>query len=309
MSPFKGSTCTVTGQTGFIGEVLARDLKEEGANLVPPEGGRSGARVEMTSRKSVKRLFETQRPDFVFHLAGATSVPRSWQIPRKYFDVNVRGTYNMLESLHDRGDADDIPFVFASSSSVYGVNTGFLISEDSNLNPVNPYALTKASAETLCRSFNSVFRMETMIARPFYVAGPGLTRGVIHELAHNVALAESGRSVRELGVSDPKVVIDVVDVRDCSHAMETIAVNGRGGESYNVCRGEGHSLGEIAEIIISLTKARLKLVTTGKKRQADVPRLVGSPAKLMSLGWSARHTLEEVLVAVLEGCRSEIRSR
>jgi len=295
----------VTGQTGLLGRVLTNDLKQRGAELVPSERGRASA--DVTSRREVKKLFENKQLDFVFHLAGLTDIRQSWQTPGRYFDVNIGGTYNMLEALCEREDAGAIPFVFTSSSSVYGITTEASISEDEIPNPVNPYALTKASAESLCRGFHSVFKLATMIARPFYVAGPGLKRGVVYELGRSVAMAETGQKVRNIEVADPDVVIDVVDVRDCCEALEAIAIHGRGGEVYNVCRGKGISVGEIAEIMISSSGSRLRLARTGQKRQADIPRLVGNPAKLRNLGWSPLHSVEEAIAVVLEECRSEVR--
>ncbi len=108
--------------------------------------------------------------DAIVHLAAKVGVRGSVTDPIGYYDVNVRGTQNLLEVARERGVQQ---FVLASSSSVYGVNPRVPWNEeDTDLRPISPYASTKLSAELLGRVYSHLFRMRFVALRLFTVFGP-----------------------------------------------------------------------------------------------------------------------------------------
>ena len=108
--------------------------------------------------------------DAIVHLAAKAGVRGSVKDPIGYYDVNVRGTQNLLEVARERGVRQ---FVFASSSSVYGVNPRVpWREEDADLRPISPYASTKLSAEFLGRVYSHLFQIRFVALRLFTVFGP-----------------------------------------------------------------------------------------------------------------------------------------
>ena len=108
--------------------------------------------------------------DAIVHLAAKAGVHGSVKDPIGYYDVNVRGTQNLLEVARERGVRQ---FVFASSSSVYGVNPRVpWHEEDADLRPISPYASTKLSAEFLGRVYSHLFQIRFVALRLFTVFGP-----------------------------------------------------------------------------------------------------------------------------------------
>jgi UDP-glucuronate 4-epimerase len=111
-----------------------------------------------------------ERYDVVVHLAARAGVRPSIEQPRLYQEVNVAGTQNMLEFCRTR---EIIQFVFASSSSVYGVNPNVPWSEDEAvLRPISPYASTKVSCELLGHAYSHLFGIRFLALRFFTVYGP-----------------------------------------------------------------------------------------------------------------------------------------
>lgn len=108
--------------------------------------------------------------DIVIHLAGKAGILPSIQKPIEYTETNINGTQNLLEFAKKKRIKK---FIFASSSSVYGVNPNIPWSENDNvLQPISPYAATKVSGELLGRVYNSLYNIQFLALRFFTVYGP-----------------------------------------------------------------------------------------------------------------------------------------
>lgn len=178
----------VTGGAGFIGSHLVAALLAEGGDVVVlddyndyydpaiKEGNLSGLPVEIVrgdirDDALVSRLFAQHRFDGVFHLAARAGVRPSIADPRLYFSTNVDGTLNLLEAARRHGVRD---FIFASSSSVYGVNSKVPFAEtDLIQRTISPYAATKLAGEQMCSNYAHLFGLRCMCLRFFTVYGPG----------------------------------------------------------------------------------------------------------------------------------------
>jgi UDP-glucuronate 4-epimerase len=180
----------ITGAAGFIGSHLVDRLLADGcevtgvdnfddfyaaalkrANIAGHVDHPSYNLVEVDIRDRDAMLARlTRRYDVVVHLAAKAGVRPSIANPVLYQDVNVRGTQNMLELARARG----IPqFVFASSSSVYGVNPNVPWREDDHvLQPISPYASTKVSGELLGHVYSHLYGMRFIALRFFTAYGP-----------------------------------------------------------------------------------------------------------------------------------------
>jgi UDP-glucose 4-epimerase len=109
----------------------------------------------------------TENKDLVFHLAANASVPFSINNPDICFEVNVKGTHNMLNGCIQGGVQH---FIFSSSSAVYG-NTDTVCTEETPLNPVSPYAESKILGEQLCKQYSTEHSLATTALRYFNVYG------------------------------------------------------------------------------------------------------------------------------------------
>ena len=170
----------VTGAAGFIGSHLCRGLVAEGHEVVALDDLSEGslenladvpeARFEHSDISDADALTRAAAGcDIVFHHAARKSVQRSLEDPDGFDRVNVRGTFNVLEVARSGGSA----VVFASSSSVFGDQDRYPLTEDMEPRPRSPYAATKLAGEAYCRAWWESMSVPTVALRYFNVYGPG----------------------------------------------------------------------------------------------------------------------------------------
>ena len=180
----------VTGGAGFIGSHTVERLLQEGAGDIcildsfndyySPEIKRSNIKGfqnrvsihegDLTDKAFIDALFAKEKPDAIIHLAGRAGVRPSIEQPELYIDVNIKGTFNLLEAARRTGTKH---FVFASSSSVYGVNKKVPFCEtDPILQTISPYAMTKMAGEQMCSNYSHLYDLRCVCLRFFTVYGP-----------------------------------------------------------------------------------------------------------------------------------------
>ncbi|MBV6497828.1 MAG: UDP-glucose 4-epimerase [Prosthecobacter sp.] len=180
----------VTGGAGFIGSHTVERLLASGghqvtildsfndyynpaikrANVAALAGRAEVIEGELTDTALVGKSFEEGRFDAVIHLAARAGVRPSIAQPELYIDTNIKGTFNLLEAARRTGCGH---FVFASSSSVYGVNKKVPFSEeDPILQTISPYAMTKMAGEQMCSNYSHLYGIRTISLRFFTVYGP-----------------------------------------------------------------------------------------------------------------------------------------
>ena len=196
----------VTGTAGFIGSFTAVKLAERGDEVVGLDNineyydvnlkygrlerdgiSRSKAekgmltqskkypayrfiRMDLEDRQGMERLFEKERFDRVCHLAAQAGVRYSLTNPQSYLDSNVTGFLNLLECCRHQGTRH---LVFASSSSVYGLNEKYPFSTRDNVDhPISLYAASKKANELMAHTYSHLFSIPTTGLRYFTVYGP-----------------------------------------------------------------------------------------------------------------------------------------
>ena len=181
----------VTGGAGFIGshvaerllgeghEVLIVDdlndyydprLKRENLRAVQSAGPAGFHQYDICDEERVFRSFRRFGPEAVIHLAARAGVRPSLENPFLYETVNVRGTMVLLEACRRYGVSK---FVFASSSSIYGIANRVPFSESDHLNlPISPYAATKIAGEKICFTYSHLYGLPVVCLRFFTVYGP-----------------------------------------------------------------------------------------------------------------------------------------
>ena len=127
-------------------------------------------RADITDINQVKFLFDNAQPDIVCHLAAQAGVRYSLENPRAYAETNLMGFFNVLDAARESGVKH---FMYASSSSVYGLNEKFPLEEsDSVDHPVSLYAATKRSNELMAHAYSHLYNLPTTGLRFFTVYGP-----------------------------------------------------------------------------------------------------------------------------------------
>jgi UDP-glucuronate 4-epimerase len=184
------STILVTGGAGFIGSHLSEKLLEYGHEVINldnfndfynPSIKRKNILVaslnprytliegDIRDEKLLKHIFTTFKIDTIVHLAALAGVRKSIENPLEYVDVDIKGTVNLLEQSRIYKIKK---FIYASTSSVYGLNP-IPFKEVDNINsPVSPYAAAKQAGELFCRTYHILYGMPVVCVRFFTVYGP-----------------------------------------------------------------------------------------------------------------------------------------
>lgn len=126
--------------------------------------------TDIRDKEALNSIFSSNKIEVVIHLAAKAGVRPSIESISEYYDVNVNGTVNLLESMKTFGI---MKMLFASSSSIYGNNAKVPFSENDRVdNPISPYASTKKSGELLCHVYSHLYNFDITCLRFFTVFGP-----------------------------------------------------------------------------------------------------------------------------------------
>ena len=230
--------------------------------------------------------------DGVFHFA-ALWLLQCHEFPRSAFDVNVRGTFNVMEACVRKGVTR---LVYSSSASVYGDAVEEPMTEDHPFNNKNFYGATKICGEAMLRAFHYRYGLNYAGLRYMNVYGPrqdyhGAYIAVIMKMLDAI---DRGEGPTILG--DGSEAFDFVAVEDCALAnvcaMQADAVD----RFYNVGTGTRTSLKELAELILELTGCRKPIAYAPRSQATLVRNRIGSPVRAQrEIGFTARIDLRDGL--------------
>lgn len=292
----------VTGAGGFVGRHLVAHLVSCGDEVVETDRATGGP--DVVDVGAMAGLVAEVAPEVVFHLAGQADVAGSWRDPVGTLRANAEGTLATLAACAGAGVGR---VVVVTSAEVYGrVDAGAMpIGEDRVLDPVSPYAASKAAAEMICVAWANQ-GLGVVRARAFNHLGPGQSEAFVAPAIAARLVRARRDGVGHISVGNLEARRDFTDVRDVVRAYRMLAVDGVSGEAYNVCSGRHHSIAEVVEELLTLTGHEVELVTDpALARPSDVPLLVGDPAKIRAqCGWEPEidlsTTLADVVAAIVE---------
>ena len=306
----------ITGGTGFVGRHLIRHLQCSASNLVvmaseAPSRSEADAEyygVDIRNEGDVRSAIRQIKPTEVYHLAAISQVDLAGANPRLTFEVNVVGTYNVLEAT--MGLSSPPRVLNISTAQVYAPSDAPL-SESSPLGPGNPYAASKAMAELLEISFRKSCGGGIITARSFNHTGPGQPPTfVLPSFAKQFAEIEAGMRPPHLAVGNIEVERDFSDVRDVVRAYSELLRKGRPGQVYNVCSGTARRLSDMVKQFQALCRTAVTIETDPTRvRGGDISRIVGDPGKIKKeTGWDARTPVSQTLRDLLDYWRRKIKS-
>ena len=288
----------VTGGAGFIGSHLAELLINQGHEVTVIDNLTSGreknlevisgnsnfkfANVDIRDLDSMKPYFSGV--DWVFHLAGLADIVPSIEMPAQYFSTNVTGTFNVLECSRNAGVKR---FLYAASSSSYGIPDSYPTPETSPIKPQYPYALTKYMGEELVLHWANVYKLPALSLRLFNVYGIRSRTSGAYGAVFGVFLAQKlkGRPLTVVGHGNQ--TRDFTYVTDVADAFLTAAKSNIIGEAMNVGSGNHYSVNKLVELL----GGEVEYIP---KRPGEPDCTFADTSKIEHLlGWKAGVNLEE----------------
>ena len=295
----------ITGGAGFIGS-HAVDLFLKKGYEVRSIDNLSGGSVKNIEHLKNNNFFKLEKSDllnlgklkkfiqdcqYIVHFAGVGDIVPSIENPKKYFENNVQGTVNLLDSLNL---SNVKKFVYAASSSCYGKATT-PTSENHKIDPLYPYALSKYLGENICFHWNKVYRLPVNSIRIFNVYGTrSRTTGAYG--------AVFGVFLRQLIAKQPLTVVGdgnqkrdflyVTDVVEAFYKASTTKLNNR---IWNLGSGKPQSVNKLIKILNPIGRINIpKRPGEPSITYADITRIKND------LNWKPKISFEEGVSKILE---------
>jgi UDP-glucuronate 4-epimerase len=289
----------VTGGAGFIGSQVIKELLKDDTikitcldnfdpfykrqlkllNLTGFEKNHNFFLLDIDlSKVSIKQLHDavTQPVDVIIHLAAKAGVRPSIVDPLAYEETNILGTQTLLDFAVQKKVKK---FVFASSSSVYGINENFPWKEDELLMPISPYAMTKLSGEMAGHVYHKLYGLPFIALRFFTVYGPGQRPDLaIHRFIKSIL---KGEAITMFG--------DGTTSRDYTYVDDTVqgvlsAINydQTSFEIINLGNNYGVSLKDLI-VAIEEVAGKKAIINQQPEQPGDVPRTFADISKAKRL--------------------------
>lgn len=292
----------VTGGAGFIGSHLTEALLARGHRVTVVDNLACGRKenlpihenlifmeVDICDRNALEPCFEGV--DWVFHLAGLADIVPSIENPSAYFSANVEGTLNALEFAQA---AEVKRFVYAASSSSYGVPDIYPTPETTPINPQYPYALTKYMGEELVMHWEQIYKLPAVALRLFNVYGPRSRTSGTYGAVFGVFLAQKNHGKPFTVVGDGTQTRDFTFVTDVAEAFICAAESDVSGECMNVGGGNHYSVNEL----VKLLGGEIVYIP---KRPGEPDCTFADVSKICTLlGWKAKVSFDEGVRQMLE---------
>lgn len=278
-------TILVTGGAGFIGSNLCDRLLTDGYKVINLDNLNSYYdpaikerniksalknenyqlyREDILDKKALDIIFEENSIDIIVHLAAMAGVRNSLKNPMEYVDIDIKGTVNLLDISAKKGIEK---FIFASSSSVYGVNSKIPFAEDDSVDlQVSPYATAKRAGELFCSTYSRLYNMNCACLRFFTVYGPRQRPEMaIHKFVNNIIsdkpidMYGDGSSIRDYTYIDD-IVEGILGVVETDFKFEV----------FNLGNNETISLVGLIETIEKIV-GKKAIVNNMSMQKGDVP--------------------------------------
>lgn len=297
----------ITGISGFTGSHLCDYLAGlgndvYGIHLSPIKDpclkikARQLYQGDIRDKDFVERIIKELKPDYIFHLAGLVGGDDLDRL----LNVNLFGTRNLLEAIKKIKTRILIP----GSAAEYGIihKRDLPVKEDSPLNPINLYGLSKVAQINLGFYYFIKYNLPVYLVRPFNISGP--------KEPQNLVCGSIAKRVIEIKKKNLKPIIalgnlntrrDFVDVRDLVRGYWEVINKGTPGRVYNLCSGIAYSIREVVEIFSNLTMIDFKVKSSKRYiRKIDIPIMVGDNTRIKEeIGWYPKFKFEKTLEDLL----------
>ncbi len=317
----------VSGGAGFIGSHTCVELLNAGEDIVVFDNfynsnpkALDGVRkitgkdfkfyeADMLEMADVDKIFSENDIEQVIHFAGYKCVPESVKHPLKYYSNNLRGTFNILETMKKYGCTK---FIFSSSATVYGYPEKVPVYEDFPLSAINPYGSTKLIIENLCREMYAANPQWTFVLLRYFNPVGAHESGLIGEDPNGIPnnlmplvldKAMGKRDILQITgadypTPDGTCIRDYIHVVDLAKGHVAAVKKARelenGCPAYNLGTGRGYSVKEILDTFQRVNNIDLGY-TIGPRRPGDAAACYSDPTLAeKELGWKAELGIEDM---------------
>lgn len=311
---YNGKRVLVTGAGGFIGSHLVDQLLAKEAEVTALVHYNSRSDWGMINHhsslnyKNLKVILGDLRDqsliqkiidgvDIIFHLGALIGIPYSYIAPESYIDVNIRGTFNILEASR-KGNIERL--VQTSTSEVYGTAQYTPINEEHPLQAQSPYSASKIGADKLAESYYCSFNLPVSIIRPFNTYGPRQSARAIIPSIISQALIN-----KKVLIGSTTPVRDLTYVSDTVDGFLKIGENKNSiGKVINIGNGNGITIGELASKIIAYINPSIEILSEKNRvrpTKSEVEKLICDNHRAADLvGWYPSTSLEEGLLKTIK---------
>ncbi|HPN88765.1 MAG TPA: NAD-dependent epimerase/dehydratase family protein [Candidatus Omnitrophota bacterium] len=298
----------IAGVSGFLGSGLYRralqekDLEVFGVDLKKREKNNKFYSCNVCDEKKVKTLLSKLRPDYIFHLIGA-SLTDSVQL----FHANLLSTRSLLNAIlqiknyHPR-------VIIPGSAAEYGVvkNKDLPIKETQKIQPISVYGFAKHMQTSLGLSYVPK-GIDVVIARIFNVSGFGMPANLsLGRFAKEIVSLERKNGKNFLYTKDLSAQRDFVDIKDVGSALLLLAKRGKTGAIYHVCSSRAFKMRNLLKKLLKLSSCKNISIKEEKEDLSKSFDSVGCNQKIKKeIGWTRQVVIEDSLKDVLEYYRSK----
>lgn len=279
----------VTGGAGFIGSHLVELLISQGHEAIVLDDQSTGKLHNLPTEahyhyadirnynlldRVFERLIKFGPVDCMFHLAARASIVPSIKDPHLYHDVNMNGTFNVLEMAR-RYEVKKL--VYAASGSCYGIPEQIPTTETCKIDPQYPYALTKYTAEQYIMHWSKVYGMPFVSLRLFNVFGPRMCLSGGYGGLFSTILAQKLNNQPVITMGNGEQTRDFIYVTDVARAFLSTAESDVKNEIFNIGTGQSWSVNQILDMLdISYTQVRRLPDRPGEPRDtcANISKIV-----------------------------------
>jgi GDP-mannose 4,6-dehydratase len=325
--------CLITGITGMVGSHMVDYLLEKTnwniyglcrwrssfenlSHILPNINDHNRVFIEygdLLDRSSLDAIIKRVQPDYIFHLAAQSFPKASFQMPINTFDVNINGTYDLLDAQRLYGKNNSKIHV-CSSSEVFGrvSKENLPIDENCSFHPASPYAISKIGTDLIGRHFAEAYNMNIQVTRMFTHTGP--RRGdyfAESTFAKQIAMIEANIIDPVIKVGNLKSLRTFADVRDAVKAYYMLlTIDPTPGEFYNIGGTYSCEIGDMLNYLISLSSKKDII-----KIEEDINRIRPIDADLQipnydkfknKTGWMPRYSFEQTMNDLLDYWREKI---
>ncbi|MCO4781852.1 MAG: NAD-dependent epimerase/dehydratase family protein [Candidatus Cloacimonetes bacterium] len=299
----------VTGGAGFIGSWLCKHLNDNNQHTIVLDdlsfGKKSNLKILSDYTFIEGSILDEPLLDEVpwdqitqvYHLAALGDVHDSLDNPKKYMNVNVTGTHNILEKCREF----NIPFLMTSTCMVYGLHAQYEeatingIAEHHNTLPVSPYGASKLSAEQLAISYHYGYGCSIKIARPFNTYGP-------HQATNNkeggvipIFLQKALNNKDLMIFGDGTQNRDFLYVKDCANFLYKFMNSQNAPLILNAGTGKTISILDLAKKIVTSSSSSIHMQDHPHPQSEIMVLKCNSDLAKSTLNWESQYTLDQGL--------------
>ncbi len=308
----------ITGGAGYIGSHMVRKLLTEDYTPVVIDNLVYGHKQalpknisfyqgDISDQKLLAKIFREHQIKAVLHFSAYAYVGESVENPRKYYENNVVGTLNLLNSMLA---ADIKYFIFSSTCATYGMPLTKKLTETHDQKPINPYGNTKLMIEKILADYDKAYGLKHINLRYFNAAGAD-DSGEIGEAhdpeTHLTPLVQQNikglrKNIKVFGTdystSDGTCIRDYIHVNDLADAhllaLQYLFKNNKS-DSFNLGNENGYSVFEVIEACEKIARKKAHIINA-KRRAGDPPVLVADASKAKKLlRWKPKYDLTDIV--------------